>query len=115
MKVNRRSFLKLTVAVLVNVTVPSIALDIEKYPNFDPEKQYGNYVFVSDWEDETLDTARRLLVKQIREFIPTKFCGIENIKFIFNTPIIFKAGRPEKRFATSLAFLPCSLKLRFSA
>ncbi len=85
MKVNRRSFLKLTCAVLASATVPSIA-EVNKYPDFDHRKQYGDYVYITDWEDETLKVARKLLVKQIRGFIPPKYCNTTFIKFIYKEP-----------------------------
>lgn len=63
--------------------MPSVC-DVKECPDFEPNKQYGDYVCVTDWENETLEFARKMLVKQIRSFIPTKYCNKKNIKFIYS-------------------------------
>lgn len=83
--------MKLTGAVLASVAVPSIA-EVDKYPNFDHRKQYGDYVYITDWEKETLKEAREILVNQIRSSIPSDYCKKKYIRFIYKEPGFLGTG-----------------------
>ena len=92
MKLNRRSFLKLTASIVATLTIPSIAKDkklssiglpeVESLPTFDPEKQY---VFVPNWDEESMEFARKELTNQIRLFLPPEFCNEKHIQFTYKS------------------------------
>ena len=82
---SRRRFLKLTGAVLASVSVPTLG-KVEKYPDFDPNEQYGDYVYITETDYRSVRAAKTILVKQIRAFIPSKYCNKQYIKFIEKPP-----------------------------
>ena len=66
---NRRDFFKSVSAALAVIAVPSIALSnkVEKYPDFDPSEQYGNYVLVPG-DDPMI--AAEIVLKDARSVLP---------------------------------------------
>ena len=90
MKIDRRRFLKLASSVLVSTAIP-----LPKSKNirgFDPTNIYFNYVYLSDWDDKTIEFAKEELIKQIRLAIPSEYCNKKYIKFIYHPPCICGTG-----------------------
>jgi hypothetical protein len=80
---NRRSFLKvLGIGAGVAAIAPKLVIEAAAYPHFDPRKQYGDYIRVSDMF--TPDLKREIVQyfdKQITDTVPYRYR--KNIKYIF--------------------------------
>ncbi len=85
MKYNRRQFIKLTAGVIAAITLPSISKEPEGF-DFDPNCQYGEFLTITDWNDENVAITKNQLVKQIRAIVPRKYCSSRTIKFIYKDP-----------------------------
>ena len=78
---SRRKFLRFTGTVLASLAVPSIGT-VKKYPEFNPNESYGDYVYISEWNTETRKCAIEKLVSQIHTFIPPEYCNKKYFTFI---------------------------------
>lgn len=87
---NRRSFLKLTGAVLASAVLP--LPNSKAVKEFDPTQIYYGYVYITDWCKECVKVAKELLVKQIRLSVPAEYCNKKYIKFVYHEPGICGTG-----------------------
>ncbi len=95
---NRREFLKaLGIVSAAALAVPSVLIAENKYPGFDPNKQCGDYVTVTDYfnpkdpnNDPVVRECLSLLDEEIAEVIPPKYRSA--IRYRYIEPQFLSAG-----------------------
>ncbi len=85
--ISRRSFLKFTASVLVvaSTSISTVPTKTEnnKYKNFEPQKQYGDYMYTTTWDKTDQKICLNILKQQIRSLIPVKYCTPKYITFTY--------------------------------
>ena len=75
MDVTRRNFIKTIGIGSLMLSLPPINLLKSKYPDFlfDPQKQYGNFIFIHEFDREILNITINILSRQIVDVVPKEF------------------------------------------